>query len=375
MLGTAASARGGAAADGACKPAVAGRRSVKSNRAGPINPVVLVTALALLLACCTPGAAVLAVGHTRRRATRRSHAELRALFDAAPVGNVVLDGDDRIVSANAALARVVGWHSGALRGQPLDVLVHATDLSLLRIALAELRHGVTKVLETEIRLRGRTAEEPVTTAIHAATLPCADGCEPQLLLQVIDVTERKRVEAQLQHMADHDPLTGLLNRRRFEQELARHVAHAQRYGAEGAALLLDVDYFKAVNDTYGHGAGDRLIARVAEALRERLRATDVIARLGGDEFAILLPKADRDGAMLLARSLVETVRTLAPLDGAAVGTRAVTISVGVVAFEDVAELSAEAIVAAADDAMYEAKSAGRDGCVCFTTGVAGSLAA
>ncbi len=278
---------------------------------------MIVTALALLLACCTPGLAVLAVGRTRRRGTRRSHAQLRALFDAAPIGNVVLDGEDCIVSANAALARVAGWHPGALKGQPLDVLVHPADLPLLRIALAELRHGVTPALQTEIRLRGQDADVPVTTAIHAATLPCAEDAEPQLLLQVIDVTERKRVEAQLQHMADHDPLTGLLNRRRFEQELARHVAHAQRYGAEGAALLLDVDYFKTVNDTYGHGAGDRLIAQVADALRDRLRTTDVIARLGGDEFAILLPKANREGAMMLARSLVETVRTLPPLDVAA----------------------------------------------------------
>ncbi len=113
-----------------------------------------------------------------------------------------------------------------------------------------------------------------------------------MLLQLLDITERKRVEAHLQHMADHDPLTGLLNRRRFEQELDRHVAHAQRYGTEGAVIVLDVDRFKQVNDAYGHSTGDRVITSVARVLRRRLRTTDTLARLGGDEFAVLLPKAD-----------------------------------------------------------------------------------
>jgi diguanylate cyclase (GGDEF)-like protein len=170
-----------------------------------------------------------------------------------------------------------------------------------------------------------------------------------VLLQILDVTERKRAEAQLQHMADHDPLTGLLNRRRFEQELERHIAHMGRYGAEGAAIMRDVDRFQPINDTFGHGEGDRVIVRVAELVRARLRTTDAIARLGGDEFAILLPKADRAGAEAVARSLVETVRT-----------EGITISVGVAMFDEHPAPSTEAIVAAADLAMYEAKRAGRN---------------
>ncbi|MGB2710106.1 MAG: sensor domain-containing diguanylate cyclase [Conexibacter sp.] len=303
---------------------------------------------------------VLLVPRVRQRAAHRAQAELRAIFETAPIGHLVLDADDRIVSANAALGRIARWHAPVLTGLPLEELVEPADLPLLRIALAQLRHGVTPQLETEVRLRPIGNAEPVTTAIHAAVL---EGDRAQrLLLQVLDVSERKRVEAQLQHLADHDPLTGLANRRRFEQELARHVAHARRYGAEGAVVVLDVDDFKTVNDTLGHAAGDRVIAQVAEALSGRLRTTDVLARLGGDEFAILLPKADRAGAETLARSLVETVRGRVR---AGEDERPVTISVGVVAFGDLTELDAEAIVAAADVAMYEAKGAGRDGHVCF----------
>ncbi len=164
--------------------------------------------------------------------------------------------------------------------------------------------------------------------------------------------------SELRHLADHDALTGLPNRRRFEQDLARHLAHMRRYGPEGAALVLDLDCFKPVNDTFGHAAGDRLLARVASVLRERLRATDVIARLGGDEFAVLLPRVDRAGAAAVARSLVETVRA----EALTADARGVTISVGVIAFEscDLASQPAS-VLAAADIAMYDAKTAGGDG--------------
>lgn len=162
---------------------------------------------------------------------------------------------------------------------------------------------------------------------------------------------------QLRHLADHDGLTGLLNRRRFEQELARHLAHARRYGPEGAVLVLDLDRFKPVNDTYGHAAGDRLLARVACVLQERLRSTDTIARLGGDEFGVLLPRADRAGAIAVARGLVETVRA----EALAAGAEPVTVSAGVVLLADCAALDVEGALAAADLAMYDAKTAGGDG--------------
>ena len=163
--------------------------------------------------------------------------------------------------------------------------------------------------------------------------------------------------SELRHLADHDALTGLPNRRRFEQELARHLAHVRRYGPEGAALVLDLDGFKPVNDTFGHAAGDRLLARVAGVLRERLRATDVVARLGGDEFAILLPRVDAAGAAAVARSLVRTVRAEALTDHA----RGVTISIGVIAFDAHSPAVPEGVMAAADIAMYDAKAAGGDG--------------
>lgn len=309
--------------------------------------------------------AALTARRLHRRAVRRAEANLRTIFDTAPIGNAVLGADDRLVEANQALARIVGSTVQELRGRTLDRLVHAEDAGPLREAIALLRDGSRRTLETEVRVVHATGQT-VPAAVHAAALRDADvrgtvrgGREPRVLLQVLDITERKRVEEHLQHMADHDPLTGLLNRRRFEQELDRHVARARRYGVEGAVLVLDVDRFKQVNDAYGHTTGDRVITSVARVLRRRLRTTDTLARLGGDEFAVLLPKADRREAEIVARRLVEAVRAQAdPADDRG----GVTISVGVTVLDDRSELTSEAAVADADLAMYDAKDAGGD---CF----------
>ncbi|HVO55238.1 MAG TPA: PAS domain S-box protein [Solirubrobacterales bacterium] len=175
-----------------------------------------------------------------------------------------------------------------------------------------------------------------------------------------DVTERKRFERELKHLAEYDTLSGLLNRRRFELELQRHLTHIARYGRTGALLLLDVDRFKAVNDTLGHARGDELIVAVARTLDEQLRGSDRAARLGGDEFAVLLPEAGREEAETVASKLVEAIREKA-LMPTGEPPRAVSISVGVAAFAGTDHLTPEGPLAEADLAMYEAKAAGGDG--------------
>ncbi len=186
----------------------------------------------------------------------------------------------------------------------------------------------------------------------------SDGVPLHFLDQVQDVTERRRFEHELRHLADHDPLTGLYNRRRFEQELDRQVSEVARYGPRGALLVLDLDHFKYVNDALGHHAGDELILSVAATLRGRLRESDILARLGGDEFAVLLPNVDEGGATRVAGDLVRAIR-----DEAAVGgsdrRRRVTTSVGVAPIR-AGDVTGEELLIAADLAMYDAKEAGRD---------------
>jgi diguanylate cyclase (GGDEF)-like protein/PAS domain S-box-containing protein len=172
-----------------------------------------------------------------------------------------------------------------------------------------------------------------------------------------DATERERFQSRLQHLADHDALTGLLNRRRFEEEVSRQVALAARYGGAGATLMLDIDDFKYVNDTLGHHAGDDLIRSLADLLRDRLRESDVLARIGGDEFAVLLVRADEAEARRVAEDLLAAMRRhRAVFRGQRVR---ITTSIGVALVDDAVRTGEELLVQA-DVAMYEAKEAGRD---------------
>lgn len=190
-----------------------------------------------------------------------------------------------------------------------------------------------------------------------ATLRDQHGDPAAFVATGIDVTERKRFETELKHLAEHDALTGLFNRRRFERELQHHLTHIARYGPVGALLVFDVDGFKAVNDTLGHAAGDELIVATARAIDGELRSGDSFARLGGDEFAVLLPEADREQAEAAAARLLETARALA-IRTAGGGRGGIEISLGATVFAEHEYRHPEEPLIAADAAMYEAKRGG-----------------
>ncbi len=174
------------------------------------------------------------------------------------------------------------------------------------------------------------------------------------IAQLQDISERKRMEERLRHLADHDHLTGLRNRRLFEHDLRLQVARAQRYGERAAVMVVDLDAFKAINDVHGHKVGDDALRAVATALTRRLRETDVVARLGGDEFAVLLPHADERGTALVADGL-ERVIAECSID---VGDTVVHPSGSVgVAMIDRRTVSPEQVLVQADRAMYAAKRA------------------
>jgi diguanylate cyclase (GGDEF)-like protein len=172
----------------------------------------------------------------------------------------------------------------------------------------------------------------------------------------------EKTEAELRFLADHDSLTGLLNRRRFRAELDQYVSFTARYGGRGAVMVIDIDGLKEVNDRLGHQAGDTLIRRVAEILRERVRATDLVARLSGDEFAVLMPQTDTAGALQLGEDLRAQVAEGLPLN---LDLGDASISVGITMFGGQGGMGAEAVLVAADQAMYQAKAEGRNRIMLF----------
>ena len=155
----------------------------------------------------------------------------------------------------------------------------------------------------------------VVWAIANMTFLRDEGGRPIAWLgQFQDITEGKRSEARLRRLADEDSLTNVANRRSFEDAVRVTLELCERHGIAGALLLIDLDGFKAINDTYGHALGDSVLAAVAGGLRERLRSTDLLARVGGDEFAVLLPATSGEGARRVAEALADRVRAtkLAP---------------------------------------------------------------
>lgn len=171
------------------------------------------------------------------------------------------------------------------------------------------------------------------------------------------LAKAEKTEAELRFLADHDSLTGLLNRRCFRAKLDRYVSFSARYGGQGAVMIIDIDGLKQVNDKLGHQPGDNLIRRVADILRERVRTTDIVARLSGDEFAVLMPQTDTGGALQLGEDLRAQVAEGFP-EESELGTA--TISVGITMFGGKRDLGAEAVLVAADQAMYQAKQEGRN---------------
>jgi diguanylate cyclase (GGDEF)-like protein len=188
-----------------------------------------------------------------------------------------------------------------------------------------------------------------------AVLEKLDPEDREVVLRAL--AEAEKTEAQLRYLADHDSLTGLLDRRRFRAELDQYVSFSARYGGRGAVMIIDIDGLKAVNDTHGHHAGDNLLRRVAAIMRERMRATDIVARLSGDEFAVLMPQTDTAGALQLGEDLrAQVAESAAPSPD----SPAATISVGITMFGGERDAGSEAVLVAADQAMYRAKEEGRD---------------
>jgi diguanylate cyclase (GGDEF)-like protein/PAS domain S-box-containing protein len=299
--------------------------------------------------------------HAARASRRQAERLFRVAFDHAPIGMCLTDLDQdrgRILRVNPAMGELLGYDDRQLLGGTTMAISHPDDLAESFAKTELLRSGQAARVHFEKRYLHRDGHVVWALCSSAAVL-AEDGRPRYAVTQVLDITERKRFEGQLQHLADHDALTGLFNRRRFEQELERVLAEAERYNRCGAVLVLDLDGFKYVNDTMGHAAGDDLIARLAATLRRELRETDVLGRLGGDEFCVILPEADAEQARGVADKLLRAVER----DGVVadeVRQARVTASAGLALFARGDGLSAEELLVDADVAMYDAKEAGRN---------------
>lgn len=290
-------------------------------------------------------------------ALREAEERFHTAFEEAPVGMALVSLSGRLLHVNNAMSEITGHSREQLEATTLDSIWHPGDLHYDREERARLINGDATHYRAERRLMHADGH-PVPVDMSVAVVRDADGAPSHLLAQTHDITERKRFEGQLQYLADHDALTGMFNRRRFEQELDRELARASRYGMGGAVIAIDIDHFKYINDSLGHSVGDELIAHAGAIFRAHVRATDIIARLGGDEFAVILPGAQTDEAVLVAEKLLTALRDEGRIETIS-GSRRVTASIGVAQFTQQSATSEEVLIEA-DIAMYDAKEAGRD---------------
>ncbi len=280
-------------------------------------------------------------------------------------------GGPTILYVNPAFTAVSGYTWKEAVGQTPRMLqgpeTDPTTISGIRDALA-----AGEPIRTEV-LNYAKDGRPYWLDLNIFPLRDLDGHITNFAAIQRDITEWKNLEGELTRLANTDVLTGLRNRRSFFDAAASEVARAQRYGNTLSVILIDLDRFKLINDTYGHAAGDAVLVRFAGICRRQVRDVDLLARVGGEEFAILLTETPEDDAAELAMRIRHAVHEITMLaDGQSFDF---TVSIGVAAYQHGND-SLEALMQRADDALYRAKETGRDRiCIAGTVNNAGPVEA
>ena len=286
------------------------------------------------------------------------HARLSALLAAMDTGILFVSHDNRVVYTNPAFTRIWMIAPGTrLIGRGPQEALASSACALARpeeqgkrVLRLPREDEILDILEIQMA-DGRL----VTQQVHAVEDVYGRPVGHLWLFQ--DVTRERQTADQLIYLAERDALTGLYNRHRFNEELSRMIADAQRHGSRVALLFFDLDDFKYINDTFGHRAGDAMLIRVAGEVAGQVRRNEIFSRLGGDEFAILVPEISDEMLRVLAERITRAIALVRfQYEGQSLR---LTSSLGIAVFPDHAD-NPEDLIARADTAMYQAKEAGKN---------------
>ncbi len=284
---------------------------------------------------------------TAEAALRESELRYRLLFEQNAAGVCVTELHGRVIDCNTTFASMLGFNRTELMGQNI-ASVYARPVE--RDELAAMLHDATTLNSVEVELR-RKFGAPLWV-LQNLTL-AGDAIH----MTVVDISDRKRAEEQIEFHAYHDVLTNLPNRKLFTDRLMQNVTRARRSGRSVGVMFVDLDHFKNINDTLGHEAGDELLLEMSRRLRDCVREDDTVARLGGDEFTIILAELRHpEDAAGVAEKIIRAVRKPMSISGTAIE---VSASIGIALFpEDGGD--PETLLRNADSAMYRAKESGRN---------------
>ncbi|MBF0153655.1 MAG: diguanylate cyclase [Magnetococcales bacterium] len=277
-----------------------------------------------------------------QRGLQTERDKLTTIILSAREGIVVTDQSGRVVLVNPAAERLLGKSIQDISSQSFVNLLD--DPSYMEGLLTS--HD--KVMPETVVYKNRVLQ------VYAATIRTIDGHPVGSAALLRDVTSEKRLEERLRQLSYTDGLTGLLNRRRMDEVLTDEFDRAKRYHLELAVLMFDVDHFKKFNDRHGHDQGDRVLQAIGQEMRNLFRALDFPCRFGGEEFCVIMPSTGEEGALQVAERLRERVEIMN------VDNLTVTISIGVATLPLVDAANSEALLKAADEALYEAKQGGRN---------------
>ncbi|MEP3045798.1 MAG: diguanylate cyclase [Roseibium sp.] len=291
--------------------------------------------------------------------SNRDRSTLEALIDLIPMP-IFRNRSGVIELANNAYANLLGRSIEDLRGKHITDIVGPEVAEQIRVVDNDLlaTPGTTKTYEQKLMSADGGGERDVI--VYKTCMVGEDGEAPSTVGAVVDVTEEKALRAKLEMLAMSDPLTGIANRRKFLEGLQMELQRSSRYEHPLSVVMLDIDHFKSVNDSYGHDVGDEVIKRVAAVIEATIRDNiDLVGRVGGEEFAVLLPETSAEGAFMVAERIRENIEnTLIVSGGQRLG---VTTSAGTATIHAHAEIGeADQILVKADKALYRSKKAGRN---------------
>lgn len=332
-------------------------------RAAAISRMLYVLALLMLIAII--GAVLvrqLQRGQSMAAALVEKEAHFRLLAEGSSDMVTSIGLDERLRYVSPSSARVVGWRPGQLIGTPALAGIHADDLPQVQALVEAMKRGEKEEARVTYRNSHRQNGEVWLESTMRVTRK-DNGRVNGVVAISRDITEQKKLETRLETLAIEDSLTGLANRRRFDERLREEWARAYRDRSTLALLMIDVDHFKAYNDEYGHPTGDACLRVVAQVIAaEMKRPGDLAARYGGEEFAMLLPNTDAAGCARIGERIRKAIREAGLVHGSNDTSGCVTASLGGAACRPSLERTAgvATLIEAADQALYAAKEAGRD---------------